>query len=114
MVDVSPEIPKFITGRGNWFGAPPEKRRAEWRYLDNGKCDRRPLDKDYFNKYMANSVECPVCSKMVCFALNTSGNFNKSLMVMRRVSRGYASAILQAACTASMEAFPHTPQLEVV
>ena len=63
--EVSPEIPKFITGRGNWFGAPPEKRRAEWRYLDNGKYDSRPLDKDYFNKYMANRVECPVCSKMV-------------------------------------------------
>jgi hypothetical protein len=65
MVEVLPEIPKFITGKGNWFGAPPERRRAEWRYLDNGKYDSRPLDKDYFNKYMANRVECPCCSKMV-------------------------------------------------
>ena len=65
MVEVSPEIPKFITGKGNWFGAAPEKRRAEWRYLDNGKYDSRPLDKDYFIKYMASRVECPVCSKMV-------------------------------------------------
>ena len=65
MVEVSPEITKLITGRGDWFGAPPEKRRAEWRYLDNGKYDGRPLDKDYFHKYMANRVECPVCSKMV-------------------------------------------------
>ena len=59
------EVSKFITGNPNWHGAPPEKRRAEWRYLDNGKYDSRPLDKDYFNKYMANRVECPVCSKMV-------------------------------------------------
>ena len=63
--EVSPEIPKFITGRGNWFGAPPEKRRAEWRYLENGKYDNRPIDKDYFNKYMAVRTPCPNCGKQV-------------------------------------------------
>ena len=66
MVEVSPEIPKFITGRPNWGGAAPEKRRANWRYNEEtGKYDSRPLDKDYFNKYMMVKVECPVCSKMI-------------------------------------------------
>jgi len=60
------EIPKFITGKGNWFGAAPEKRRSPWRYNEEtGKYDSRPLDKDYFNKYMMVKVECPVCSKMI-------------------------------------------------
>jgi formylmethanofuran dehydrogenase subunit E len=43
----------------------PIKHRAEWRYLENGKYDNRPIDKDYFRKYMAVRVECSVCGKMV-------------------------------------------------
>jgi hypothetical protein len=66
MVEVSPEIPKFITGRGNWFGAPPGKRRAEWRYNEEtNKYDSKPNDKDYFRKYMAQRVECKHCGKMI-------------------------------------------------
>jgi hypothetical protein len=56
---------KFITGKPNWSGAIPEKRRSPWRYLESGIYDNRPTDKDYFRKYMAVRVECPNCSKMV-------------------------------------------------
>ena len=41
------------------------KHRAEWRYLENGKYNNKPIDKDYFRKYMAVRVECSVCGKMV-------------------------------------------------
>ena len=41
------------------------KRRAEWRYLENGKYDKRPIDPNYFKNYMALKVECPNCSKMI-------------------------------------------------
>ena len=63
--DIPKDIPKFITGKTNWFGAPIEKRRAEWRYLENGKYDNRPIDKDYFKKYMIVKVECPLCGKFI-------------------------------------------------
>ena len=41
------------------------KHKAEWRYLENGKYDNRPIDKDYFRKYMAVKVPCPCCGKSV-------------------------------------------------
>ena len=41
------------------------ERRAGWRYLENGKYDKRPIDPNYFKNYMAVRVECPCCSKMV-------------------------------------------------
>ena len=60
------EVSMFITGNPNWHGAPPEKRRAEWRYsVETGKYDNRPIDKEYFKKYMSVKVECPSCSRMV-------------------------------------------------
>ena len=56
---------KFITGKPNWSGAIPEKRRSPWRYLESGIYDNRPTDKDYFRKYMAVKVKCPNCGKMI-------------------------------------------------
>jgi hypothetical protein len=43
----------------------PIKHRAEWRYLENGKYNNKPIDKDYFRKYMAVRAPCPNCPKMV-------------------------------------------------
>lgn len=56
---------KFITGKPGWNGAAIENRRANWRYQENGIYNNKPLDKDYFRKYMAVKVQCPNCSKMV-------------------------------------------------
>jgi len=56
---------KFITGKPSWGGALPENRRAEWRYQENGIHNNKPIDKDYFRKYMAVKVACPNCNKMV-------------------------------------------------
>ena len=61
----SENIQKFNTGKPHWAGALPENRRAEWRYQENGVYNNKPLDKDYFQKYMAVKVACPNCSKMV-------------------------------------------------
>ena len=62
----SENIQKFITGKPNWGGASIENRRSHWRYNEEtGKYDNRPIDKDYFRKYMAVRVACPNCSKMV-------------------------------------------------
>jgi hypothetical protein len=46
---------KFITGKPGWNGAAIENRRANWRYQENGIYNNKPLDKDYFRKYMAVS-----------------------------------------------------------
>ena len=62
----TPERRVYITGHANWTGAELHKRRSPWRYHEEtGKYDNRPNDKDYFRKYMAVRVECPVCSRMV-------------------------------------------------
>ena len=41
------------------------ERRAGWRYLENGKYDKRPIDPNYFKNYMAVRVACPCCGKPV-------------------------------------------------
>ena len=60
----SEEKQKFIPGKGKWTGAPPEKRRAPWRYDEaTGKYNDKPIDKDYFNQYMLVRVNCPRCGR---------------------------------------------------
>ena len=50
--ELSQEKQKFITGKGSWYGAIPEKRRAPWRYNEeSGKYNDKPVDKDYFKAY---------------------------------------------------------------
>ena len=66
----SEEKQKFITGKGKWFGALPEKRRAPWRYDEaTGKYNDRPTDKNYFKEYFnthgAVKVDCPLCGRSV-------------------------------------------------
>jgi hypothetical protein len=62
----SSEVQKFITGKPTWGGAPPENRRSPWRYNEEtGVYNNKPIDKDYFRKYMSQRVECPNCSKMI-------------------------------------------------
>ena len=60
------EVQKFITGHPSWGGAKPEKRRENWRYNEEaGIYNNKPIDKEYFKKYMSVKVECPCCSRMV-------------------------------------------------
>jgi hypothetical protein len=64
------EKQKFITGKGNWYGAAPEKRKASWRYDEStGKYNDKPLDKNYFKDYFktvgAVKFECPLCGRSV-------------------------------------------------
>ncbi len=39
----------------------PRKEHAAWRYRDDGTYDSRPLDPEYFKKYMSVRVPCPLC-----------------------------------------------------
>ena len=64
------EKQKFITGKGRWAGAPPEKRRALWRYDESTrKYNDRPIDKAYFKEYFNThgvvKVDCPLCGRSV-------------------------------------------------
>ena len=60
------DVQMFVTGKPNWGGAKPENRRSHWRYNEEtGVYNNKPIDKDYFRKYMSVRVECPNCSKMV-------------------------------------------------
>ena len=68
--ELSQEKQKFITGKGSWCGAIPEKRRAPWRYNEeSGKYNDKPIDKDYFKAYFktvgAVKIECPLCGRSV-------------------------------------------------
>ena len=65
-MESSTEVKRYITSNPKWGGAMPEKRRSPWRYdEETGKYDNRPIDTEYFKKYMSVRVQCPCCSKMV-------------------------------------------------
>ena len=52
----SEEIQPVKRGRGM-----PRQEHAAWRYKEDGTYDGRPLDPEYFKKYMIVKVPCPNC-----------------------------------------------------
>jgi hypothetical protein len=43
----------------------PRREHAAWRYRDDGSYDNRPIDREYFKKYMNVRVPCPNCGVQV-------------------------------------------------
>ena len=39
----------------------PRQESAVWRWKDDGTYDSRPIDPEYFKKYMSVRVPCPFC-----------------------------------------------------
>jgi len=66
MTEDSASVQTFITGKSHWYGAPVDKRKAEWRYdCKTGIYNNKPTDPQYFKNYMAVKVSCPCCSRVV-------------------------------------------------
>ena len=64
--------------------APTRKNNTEataWRRRPDGTYNKSPIDPDYFKKYMAEPIKCPLC-----FLLTTRGHLSrhtKSTMCMK-------------------------------
>ena len=43
----------------------PRQESAVWRWKDDGTYDSRPIDPEYFKKYMSVRVACPLCNLSV-------------------------------------------------
>ena len=43
----------------------PRQESAVWRWKENGTYDGRPIDPEYFKKYMVVRVPCPNCGVQV-------------------------------------------------
>ena len=81
-------VSKFITGSPNWHGAPPEKRRAEWRYsVETGKYDNRPIDKEYFKKYMSVKSNALAVLEWFLGATYQSIKRGLSVLITRKIAK---------------------------
>ena len=57
------------------------REETAWRRRPDGTYNKSPIDPDYFKKYMADPIKCPLC-----FLLTTRGHLSrhkKSTMCMR-------------------------------
>ena len=74
------DVQMFVTGKPNWGGAKPENRRSHWRYNEETSIyNNKPIDKDYFRKYMAQRV---VSSVAKWFYMATYQNIKRGPFVL--------------------------------